>query len=70
MDDAGPKVRSGLQCEEEPIVKIEPSEDVKDISTTIDYFNNSGGSSLSLPSSSLWSYLIKTVRFVCVLNML
>ena len=66
MDD-GHKLRSGLQCE--PIVKLEPPEDIKDITTSINFFNNSSrdgdlsnndGSSTSI----LWPYLLKSVRLV------
>ena len=51
--DEGPKVQGNIQCE--PIVKIEPPEDIKDIHN--DFFNT------SLSSTSLWPYLLKTARY-------
>ena len=51
--DGGHKVSSGLHCE--PIVKIEPPEDVKDIKN--DLFN------LSHTGSTLWPFLLKSVRY-------
>ena len=61
MMEAGPKAH-GLFCE--PVVKIEPPEDVKDIKTTnahsdsnLDFFVNH-----SSQTPSIWPYLLKTVR--------
>ena len=68
MDD-GHKLRSsGLQCE--PIVKLEPPEDIKDITTSINFFNNSSrddgdlsnNDGCSSSTSILWPYLLKSVR--------
>ena len=62
--EEGHKLRSGLtQCE----VKLEPPEDIKDISTTINFFNSAAPDPLDVlssnsSSSNLWAYLIKTVR--------
>lgn len=54
MDADRQKVQSNiLQCE--PIVKIEPPEDIKDIHN--EFFNT------NLSSTSLWSYLLKTARY-------
>ena len=54
--DGGQKVNSGLHCE--PIVKLEPPEDIKDIK------NDIFGNNLShTGSSSLWPYLLKSVRY-------
>ena len=54
MDD-GQKVQGSIQCE--PIVKIEPPEDIKD-QIHNDFFNTN-----LLSSTSLWSYLLKTARY-------
>ena len=53
--DEGQKVQGSIQCE--PIVKIEPPEDIKD-QIHNDFFNTN-----LLSSTSLWSYLLKTARY-------
>ena len=58
MMEAGPKAL--FQCE--PVVKIEPPEDVKDIKTAevdLDFLVNHSNSS---NSPTIWPYLLKTVR--------
>ena len=75
MDDGQHKLRSsgGLQCNE-PIVKLEPPEDIKDITTSLNFFNNSSrdvdldklpnDDGCSTSNSILWPYLLKSVRLV------
>ena len=63
MMEAGPKAHGLFHCE--PVVKIEPPEDVKDIKTSdpdLDFFVNHSNSTSSSQTPSIWPYLLKTVR--------